>query len=203
MKDDWWKYPNSFLKLTMNTGETKEVHREDINNDILESLVSMGDRLWKEAYEDEAALPFPGDYHINISWDAGTATFVITKGTLPLSHGYFSSEYDDFEYAWGCVEHHYLDLTDKSKMEWSLPVKPETKPFLAVIRHQGDLRCDCEVCKERRQREPDVAFEHSWVWVGEVESAVAYLLLKEGFPKELYEDELGREPHDHNRPASS
>ena len=78
MKDDWWKYPNSFLKLTMNTGETKEVHREDINNDILESLVSMGDRLWKEAHEDEAALPFPGDYHINISWDAGTATFVIT-----------------------------------------------------------------------------------------------------------------------------
>jgi len=32
---------------------------------------------------------------------------------------------------------------------------------------------------------------------------VAYLLLKEGFSKELYEDELGREPHDHNRPASS
>ena len=84
MKDDWWKYPNSFLKLIMNTGETKEVHREDINNDILESLVSMGDRLWKEAHEDEAALPFPGDYHINIIWGAGTATFVITSGTPTL-----------------------------------------------------------------------------------------------------------------------
>ena len=117
MKDDWWKYPNSFLKLTMNTGETKEVHREDINNDILESLVSMGDRLWKEADEDRAALPFPGDYHINISWDAGTASFTITKGTLSLSHGYFSSEYDDFEGAWGCVSLPRLDGQEQDGVE--------------------------------------------------------------------------------------
>jgi len=183
MKDDWWKYPNSFLKLIMNTGETKDVHREDINSDILELLVARWDQIGGDI---TVALPFPGDYGINATFGPGTADFTITKGELPLSYGYFSSEYDDDESAWECVEHHYLDMTDKSGMEWVLPAKPETKPFLVVIRHQGDLQCDCEV----RQREPDAAFEHSWAWVEEVESALAYLLLKEGFPKELYEDEF-------------
>ena len=189
MKDDWWKYPNSFLKLIMNTGDTKEVHWEDIDSDVFESLVARWDQIGDP--DITVALPFPGDYGINATFDGpGCASFVITKGTLPLSYGYFSSEYDDFECAWGCVEHHYLDLTDKSGMEWVLPAKPETKPFLAVIRLQGDLQCDCEVCRDRRQSEPDAAFEHSWAWVEEVESALAYLLLKEGFPKELYEDEF-------------
>jgi hypothetical protein len=184
----WWKYPNSFLKLVMNTGKTTEVHREDINNDILESLVARWDRIGNP--DITVALPFPGDYGINAACGPGTADFAITKGELPLSYGYFSSEYDDDESAWGCVEYHYLESTGKSGMEPHLPAKPETKPFLAVIRLQGDLRCDCEACKESRPREPDAALEHSWAWVEEVESALAYLLLKEGFPKELYEHEF-------------
>jgi hypothetical protein len=188
-RGDWWKYPNSFDKLIMNAGETKEVHREDINNDILESLVSMSDRLWKEAFEDEAALPFPGDYRINIDWGPGTASFTITKGELPLSHGYFASQYDDWESAWGCVESHYLRLTDKSTIEWSLPTKPASTPFLAVIRYEGDLWCDCDVCEESRQRGLDASLKHSRAWLGELESAMGFLLLKEGFPKELYEKE--------------
>lgn len=179
---DWWKHPNSFLKLVMNTGESKEVRREDINSVVFESLMYMGERLWKEAFEDEVVLPFPGDYRTNVNYGPGTADFVITKGELPLSFGYFSSEYDDDDDAWECVESHYLHLTDKSGMEWHVPAKPDTNPFLAVIRLRGDLRCDREVCKEPA--------EHSWAWVEEVESALAYLLLKEGFPKELYEGEF-------------
>ena len=181
MKEDWWKYPNSFLKLVMNTGETKEVHLEDVNNRILESLMAMGDRFWKETFFENAALPFPGDYYLNIMWDAGFAGFTIIKAGYPLSHGYFASLYDDIKNAWGCVTHHYQELMDESGMERSLPPEPETRPFLAVVRHQVGL-CDCEVCKERRQREPDAAFAHSRVWVGELESALGYLLLKEGFP---------------------
>jgi hypothetical protein len=54
-----------------------------VNNEILESLIDMGDRLWKAAFEDEAALPFAGDYRINISWDAGSASFTINQGLFP------------------------------------------------------------------------------------------------------------------------
>jgi hypothetical protein len=178
----------------MNTGETKEVHREDINNVILESLVSMGDLLGKESDFEEAALPFPGDYQIIMWWDAGMASFAITKETLPMSFGYFASEYDDSESAWGSVKQYYLYLTDKSGMKRSLPAKPKTKPFLAVINHQG-LRCDCEMCKE-------AAFEHWWVWVGELESAVAYLLLKTASLKVATRTNSETKSHDHNRPAS-
>ena len=183
-KDDWWKYPDSFLKLIMNTGETKEVDRKDINSFLLESLVAIGDRFCAP----DVALPFPGDYGIDTSFDAGTASFTITKDEWPLSYGYFASEYDEWEGAWGCVESHYLHLTDKSTIEWSLPTKPESKPFLAVIRCEGDLRCDCDVCEEKRQTGLDASAEHSRAWLEELESAIAFLLLKEGFPRELYEE---------------
>jgi len=185
MKDDWWKYPDSFLKLIMNTGETKEVRREDINSEVFKSLVVM----WDHVGAGDVALPFPGDYYINVAFDdPGSASFFISKGILPLSYSYFSSEYDDYECAWGCVQEHYFSLTDKSAMEWSLAERPVSKPWLAVIRYRCDLRCDCQQCKERRQREPD-ALEHSWAWLGEAESAMGFLLVKEGFPKELYGDE--------------
>ena len=183
-KDDWWKYPNSFLKLIMNSGETKEVDQEDINSEIFEALVALWDRMG-----DYVSLPFPGDYGIDTTFDAGTASFTITKGELPLSHGYFASQYDDWESAWGCVESHYLRLTDKSTIEWSLPTKPASNPFLAVIRYEGDLWCDCDVCEESRQRGLDASLKHSRAWLGELESAMGFLLLKEGFPKELYEKE--------------
>jgi hypothetical protein len=69
-----------------------------------------------------------------------------------------------------------------------MPERPESKPYLAVIRLTGDLRCGCELCEERRRNHltpahpplstPDL--------VEDVESALGFLLMK-GFPKELYE----------------
>ena len=41
---DWWKYPDSFLKVIMNTGETQQVTRDDINSEILESLIPGWER---------------------------------------------------------------------------------------------------------------------------------------------------------------
>jgi hypothetical protein len=45
MRSDWWKIPESFLYLIMNTGETKEVCQENINSEILDSIIGMGNRL--------------------------------------------------------------------------------------------------------------------------------------------------------------
>jgi hypothetical protein len=188
MRADWWKYPDYFLYLVMDTGPAKEVHREDIESEVLEAILTEGQKL----FGDDVALPIPGDYWLNLTFDAGFASFTICKGSCEkgraLLHGYFSSEYDDWDLAWQCVEEHYLRLTDLSAIDWPLAEKPKPRPWLAVIRYRGDLRCDCEVCKELREKAPDASIEHLQAELGEIAKAIGLLLLKEGFPKELYED---------------
>jgi hypothetical protein len=171
MKSDWWKIPESFLYLIMNTGETKEVCQENINSEILDSIIGMGKRL----FGHEVALPFPGDYRFSVTFDVSGAGFTIATPSQPLSHGYFSSTSDDWDAAWSCAEADYYSVTDKSAMEWSVPEKPESKPWLAVVRYNGDLRCSCEFCLGK---EPEATLEHLPVWLGEMEKAVGLRLTK-------------------------
>jgi hypothetical protein len=189
MRADWWKYPEYFQYLVMDTGQASEVRPEDIKSEVLEALLSLE---WK-LFGEDVVLPIPGGYWLDLTYECASASFTICKGSCKkgraLLQGYFSSQYDDLDLAWGCVQEHYFYLTDQSAIEWPLVQKPKSPPWLAVIRYGGKLRCDCKVCKELQEKAPEVPIEHLQLELGKIAKAIGFLLLKEGFPKDLYEDQ--------------
>jgi hypothetical protein len=189
---------DSFQYVMMNTGETKEVYRDGIDAGVLDPILEVyTERILTIAHDKGAALPLPGGYWFTLTFDpCGYAGFTVSKGyPCPcLSYGYFASRYDECGLAWRCSEHYYLEATDKSASDWPLPEEPESRPFLAVARFVGDVRCDCKECNKHQGKEPDPPVEHLQVPLGEIEKAIGFLLMKEGFPKEeFYEDEAGKD----------
>jgi hypothetical protein len=167
--------PESFLYLIMNGQASKEIRRKNINDEVVNSLIGMGKRL----FEHDVALPFPGDYFLNMTFNLASAGFTIKTASRPLSHGYFSTVWGKslFEDAtWGIAEADYYTVTDKSGLEWPVPQRPESKPWLAIVRYSHDLKCTCEYC----QREgAEAAPAHFPSWLEEVEKALGYLLTKD------------------------
>ena len=164
-KDDWWKYPDSFLKVIMNTGETQQITREDINSDILESLVPGWERQ-RRCPDDPLVtyieVPRFADHVIHAAWSD-----VPGFGIDSHCYGYFASQHEILhDWTWELTEHDYLELTDKIGMQWHKPEKPKSKPFLAVIRLTGDQL----TAANAPMPEPD--------WLADAESAIGFLLMK-------------------------
>jgi hypothetical protein len=164
-KDDWWKYPDSFLKVIMNTGETQQVTRHDINSEILESLIPGWERQRRcpdDPYVTYIEVPRFANHVIHAAWSD-----VPGFGIDSHCYGYFASQYENLhDWTWELAEHDYLELTDRSGMQWHMPEKPESKPFLAVIRlTDGQL-----TAAHAAMPGPD--------WLADVESAIGFLLMK-------------------------
>jgi hypothetical protein len=60
--------------------------------------------------------------------------FTVYKGEIPLVHCLLAiaGEGQDVRY-WTLIEAMYLDMTDKSPLDWALPEKPSSAPWLAVV----------------------------------------------------------------------
>jgi hypothetical protein len=178
-----WQTPDYFWRVIMNTAETRKVQKKDINAELLEAMLAMGPN---QEFGENLFIPSLTGCNISTVWDAGCASFTTCLGEQPLSHGYFAPDvvYNANGW-WKCAEETYFHLSDKSGIDWGAPPdRPESTPWLAVIRFDGDLKCECEKCKPAPQHLLALP-----KWLPDVEDCMGWILTKWGFPKQWYEDQ--------------
>jgi hypothetical protein len=151
MKPDW------IWHLTLNTSDTRKSYRSEVSDDSIESMREM--RL----LESEARLPFPG-YTMKTTIEDKGAVFSVYKDTKPLVLCLLAVDSDDAR-SWKVIEETYLKTTDKTPVNWALPEKPDSTPWLAV--NLLGLHYDPEA-------------DH-WHWLGDFERCMAWLLIEDAF----------------------
>lgn len=119
MKPDW------FWHLTLNTGETRKSYRNEVSNDVIAAMRDM------DLIKPHADLPIPGAYKLDTTLDQGAAAFTVLNREIPLVHCVLAVDSDDTAY-WEFIERLYLSTTDKSPVDWVMPIKPVSVPWLAV-----------------------------------------------------------------------
>src|SRR5262249_1899402 len=107
-----------------------------------------------------ADLPIPGAYKLDTTLDQGGAAFTVYNRDIPLVHCVLAVDPDDMAY-WEFIERLYLSTTDKSPVDYVMPVKPVSVPWPPVALF-------------RRQPGPDAA-----PWLGDFERCMTWLLIED------------------------
>jgi hypothetical protein len=120
MKPEWvWH-------MTLNTGNTRKSYRGEVSDDVLAAMRQM------DLLKSRAKLPIAGGYQLQTTIDQGGAAFTVFKGEVPLGHCVLAVDANDAAY-WEFIERLYLNITDKAPVDWVLPDKPLSVPWLAVV----------------------------------------------------------------------
>lgn len=118
--------PDSFWHLTLNTGRCRKSFRSDVSESNLSAMSQMN-------LLNSQAEFFIGDerYRVEANVDVFGSDFTLYKEQTPLIYCVLSLLRDD-ESVWEMVERFYLRSTDQLPVDWALPEKPPSSPWLAV-----------------------------------------------------------------------
>ena len=118
--------PDWFWHLTLNTGHTRKSYRSEVGDEALAAMRAMG------LLEPEADLPVAPSYRLKTTTDEGGAVFTVFRDEVPFVHCLLALDANDDGY-WAVLERMYLQLTDRTPMEFALAEKPPSTPWLAVV----------------------------------------------------------------------
>ena len=118
--------PKWFWHLTLNTGDTRKSYRREVGDDSIAAMREM------DLLKPESELPIGVGYKINTTLDEGGAVFTVFKHDIPLVHCLLAVAANDAAY-WEFIERLYFAMTDKAPVDWALPEKPASTPWLAVV----------------------------------------------------------------------
>ena len=120
MKPEW------FWHLTLSTGDTRKSYRHEVSDDAIAAMRGMN------LLKPKAELLVAGGYRFQTTIDKGGAAFTVFNGEIPLVHCVLAVTQDDAAY-WEFIERLYLNITDKTPVDWVLPDKPGSVPWLAIV----------------------------------------------------------------------
>jgi len=150
MKPEW------FWHLKLHTGDTRKSYRREVGDDSLAAMRQM------DLLKPRAELPIPGAYKVQTTIDVDGAAFTLFKADIPLVHCVLAVDANDDAY-WEFIERLYLNITDKAPVDWRLPLKPLSVPWLAVA-----------LLGAHRDLE-------SAQWLGDFERCMVWLLIEDVF----------------------
>jgi len=150
MKLEW------FWHLTLNTGDTRKSYRREVGDASIAAMRGM------DLLKPESELPIGVGYKINTTLNEGGAVFTVFKHDIPLVHCLLAVAANDAAY-WEFIERLYFAMTDKAPVDWALPEKPASTPWLAdvllgVHHDLGDVQ-----------------------WLGDFERCMVWLLIEDVF----------------------
>jgi len=121
MKPEW------FWHLTLNTGDTRKLYRHEVSDDVIAAMRNM------DLLKPHADLPIEDEgYKLDTTLDQGGAAFTVYNREIPLVHCVLAVDPNDAPY-WEFIERLYLSVTDKAPVNWVMPLKPVSVPWLAVV----------------------------------------------------------------------